>query len=105
MVEADPVLVPRNNDAVLNINPQTLNPNAHLLQRPLIFERHCDMLSFFINLSCKSWQVFALIIEIEDEDTVDARRYQAATPIIEVGEVDEPNGGHINLMDLMEELI
>lgn len=102
MVEADPVLVPGNDDAVLNINPQALHPDAHLLQRSLILERHRDVLSFFIDLSGKSWQVFTLVIEIKDENSIDASSYQTSAPVIEVGEVDEPDWRHVNLVDLME---
>ena len=102
MVEADPVLVPGNDDAILDINPQALNPDAHLLQRSLILERYRDMLSFFIDLSRESWQVFALVIEIKDKNSIDTSCYQTATSIIEVGEVDEPDRRHVNLVDLME---
>lgn len=88
-VDRDKILIPRDDSASFRINLQAFAPFNHSLQLCLISETDLDVGSFDIDLSGELWLVLRLVVEIEDEDAVDATSNQQVHLIVELSMGDQ----------------
>lgn len=88
-VDRDKILIPRDDSASFRINLQPFAPFNHSLQLCLISETDLDVGSFDIDLSGELWLVLRLVVEIEDEDAVDATSNQQVHLIVELSMGDQ----------------
>ena len=86
---------PGNNDIILGINLQALEPDAALLEVFLILKLHGDMATLLIDLSSQKRCVLTLVVEVENKDAIYTGRDQSIVFIAEVRKVDQPDRRHV----------
>ena len=89
VVEARLELTPRENDVLLFIDFQSLDPERHFLQLDFGTQFSLEEVTFRIEQHCLFWLILVHDVELEHEAAVDTCCDQSGFVFVEVGEVHQ----------------
>lgn len=105
MVEAHLTLVPGDDDVILGVDHEAFDPDAHLFQGILVVELDVDVAPILVNLGCEKRGVFAHVVKIEGEDSINSSCDESVVLVAEVGEIYQSDRRHVDLGDYFHEFV